>query len=240
MTAPIVVRPRPQEEFRLPNEILHGLDFDIPAGRIYGLIGHNGAGKTTTLNAMLGLTSYRGLGQGARPRPLCPSRPADARRRLHLRCRQPAALPQGARAVPHAHRHPSEFLGRQGASAFSMAPTSARRAASANLEQGHAGPAPSRGRDGHRRAPARPRRADARPRHHLSQALLSPSARRLHDADRTLLITTHQVDEIEFMLSDIMFIRDGRSVLHAPMEDVGRRFTQLVVTAREIAGRAWP
>src|SRR3954470_9113647 len=41
-------------------EILHGLDFDIPAGRIYGLIGHNGAGKTTTLNAMLGLTSYQG------------------------------------------------------------------------------------------------------------------------------------------------------------------------------------
>src|SRR5204862_2953718 len=41
-------------------EILHGLDFDIPAGRIYGLIGHNGAGKTTTLNAILGLSSYEG------------------------------------------------------------------------------------------------------------------------------------------------------------------------------------
>ena len=41
-------------------EILHGLDFDIPPGRIYGLVGHNGAGKTTTLNAILGLTSYEG------------------------------------------------------------------------------------------------------------------------------------------------------------------------------------
>ncbi|MBU1305778.1 MAG: ATP-binding cassette domain-containing protein, partial [Alphaproteobacteria bacterium] len=41
-------------------EILHGLDFDIPAGRIYGLIGHNGAGKTTALNAMLGLTNCEG------------------------------------------------------------------------------------------------------------------------------------------------------------------------------------
>ena len=41
-------------------EILHGLDFDIPPGRIYGLIGHNGAGKTTTLNAMLGLTNCEG------------------------------------------------------------------------------------------------------------------------------------------------------------------------------------
>src|ERR1044072_7418890 len=41
-------------------EILHGLDFDIPAGRIYGLVGHNGAGKTTTLNAILALTSCEG------------------------------------------------------------------------------------------------------------------------------------------------------------------------------------
>ena len=40
--------------------------------------------------------------------------------------------------------------------------------------------------------------------------------------DRTLLITTHQVDEIEFMLTDIMFIRDGELILHAPMDDVGR------------------
>ena len=37
-------------------------------------------------------------------------------------------------------------------------------------------------------------------------------------AERTLLITTHQVDEIEFMLSDIMFIRDGDLILHMPME----------------------
>ena len=47
-------------------------------------------------------------------------------------------------------------------------------------------------------------------------------------ADRTLLITTHQVDEIEFMLSDIMFIKDGVLILHAPMEEIGQRFSQLV------------
>jgi ABC-2 type transport system ATP-binding protein len=46
--------------------------------------------------------------------------------------------------------------------------------------------------------------------------------------DRTLLITTHQVDEIEFMLTDIIFIRDGLIVLNSSMEDVGNRFTQLV------------
>ena len=38
--------------------------------------------------------------------------------------------------------------------------------------------------------------------------------------ERTLLITTHQVDEIEFMLSDIMFIRDGDLILHMQMETV--------------------
>ena len=47
-------------------------------------------------------------------------------------------------------------------------------------------------------------------------------------ADRTLLITTHQVDEIEFMLSDIMFIKDGLLILHAPMDEIGQRFSQLV------------
>jgi ABC-type Mn2+/Zn2+ transport system ATPase subunit len=60
MTTPIVSARGLRKSFGRM-EILHGLDFDIPPGRIYGLIGHNGAGKTTTLNAMLGLTSYNGM-----------------------------------------------------------------------------------------------------------------------------------------------------------------------------------
>src|SRR5881628_806464 len=59
MTDPIVTVRGLKKKFG-GTEILHGLDFDIPPGRIYGLVGHNGAGKTTTLNAMLGLTSYSG------------------------------------------------------------------------------------------------------------------------------------------------------------------------------------
>src|SRR5690606_3405482 len=47
--------------------------------------------------------------------------------------------------------------------------------------------------------------------------------------ERTLIITTHQVDEIEFMLSDIMFIRDGALILHMQMETVSEKFTQLIV-----------
>jgi len=53
--------------------------------------------------------------------------------------------------------------------------------------------------------------------------------------ERTLLITTHQVDEIEFMLSDIMFIREGELILHMQMETVSTKFSQLVVDAASAA-----
>ncbi len=48
--------------------------------------------------------------------------------------------------------------------------------------------------------------------------------------ERTLLITTHQVDEIEFMLSDIMFIRDGELIVHMQMETVNEKYLQLIVS----------
>src|SRR6218665_1363301 len=56
--------------------------------------------------------------------------------------------------------------------------------------------------------------------------------------ERTLIITTHQVDEIEFMLSDIMFIRDGDLILHMQMETVSEKFSQLVVDRPELQAEA--
>ena len=47
--------------------------------------------------------------------------------------------------------------------------------------------------------------------------------------ERTLLITTHQVDEIETILTDIVFIRSGRLILDMPMERVGETYHQVVV-----------
>ena len=47
--------------------------------------------------------------------------------------------------------------------------------------------------------------------------------------ERTLLITTHQVDEIEFMLTDIMFMKDGELVLDAPTDVVRERYHQVVL-----------
>ena len=49
------------------------------------------------------------------------------------------------------------------------------------------------------------------------------------DEDKTILVTTHQVEEIEHILTDVLFIRDGAIVLSAPMEDVAERYTEVLV-----------
>jgi ABC-2 type transport system ATP-binding protein len=49
--------------------------------------------------------------------------------------------------------------------------------------------------------------------------------------ERTILVTTHQVEEIENILTDILFIQHGKIVLDAQMENLGERFVQLVPSA---------
>ena len=228
MTEPIVAVRGLRKNFG-SREILHGLDFDIPPGRIYGLVGHNGAGKTTTLNAMLGLTSYRGsvkvLGLD----------PYAHRARLM----RDVAFISDVASLPRFLRVRELFgLVRDIHPRFS--PEKAVRLLDGtdvrqNARIGHL----SKGMLAQLHL-AVVMAIDARllvldePTLGLDITYRKRFYRRLLEdymtADRTLLITTHQVDEIEFMLSDIMFIRDGIIVLDAPMEEVGRRFTQLVVT----------
>jgi len=50
------------------------------------------------------------------------------------------------------------------------------------------------------------------------------------DGSRTILVTTHQVEEIERILTHLMFINHGRIVLDAPMEEVAERFTEVLTT----------
>ncbi len=52
------------------------------------------------------------------------------------------------------------------------------------------------------------------------------------DGERTILITTHQVEEIENLLTDIMFINDGKIVLDASMEDLSERYVELLASKR--------
>jgi ABC-2 type transport system ATP-binding protein len=49
------------------------------------------------------------------------------------------------------------------------------------------------------------------------------------DEQKTIIITTHQVEEIEHILTDAMFIRDGKIVLDATMESLGERFTEVML-----------
>ena len=59
------------------------------------------------------------------------------------------------------------------------------------------------------------------------------------DEQKTIIVTTHQVEEIEHILTDVMFIRDGRIVLTADMEEVGERYTEVLVSAETLeAARA--
>jgi len=59
------------------------------------------------------------------------------------------------------------------------------------------------------------------------------------DEQKTIIITTHQVEEIENILTDVMFIRDGKIVLTSPMEEVADRYTEVLASAENVdAARA--
>lgn len=225
-SAPVVTARGLRKKFGR-KEILHGLDFDIPAGRIYGLVGHNGAGKTTTLNAMLGLTSYEGsirvLGQD----------PFAHRARLMENVAfisDVASLPRFLRVrelfglLTNLHPNFSADKARSFLEGTDIKPEMKIKTLSKGMvAQLHLAVVMA---------------IDAKllvldePTLGLDITYRKRFYRRLLEdymtEERTLIITTHQVDEIEFMLSDIMFIRDGDLILHMPMEEVTEKFAQLV------------
>ncbi len=210
-------------------QILHGLDFDIPAGRIYGLIGHNGAGKTTTLNAMLGLTSYEGTIRVLGEDPF--ARRAQLMENVAF-ISDVASLPRFLRVrelfalLANIHPNFSTDKARQFLEGTDIRPEMKIRTLSKGMiAQLHLAVVMA---------------IDAKllvldePTLGLDITYRKRFYRRLLEdymtEERTLIITTHQVDEIEFMLSDIMFIRDGELILHMQMETVSEKFSQLVVT----------
>lgn len=213
-------------------EILHGLDFDIPVGRIYGLIGHNGAGKTTTLNAMLGLTNCEGTIRVLGEDPF--ARRAKLMENVAF-ISDVASLPRFLRVrelfalLTNIHPNFSQEKARSFLEGTDIKPEmKIKHLSKGMIAQLHLAVVMA---------------IDAKllvldePTLGLDITYRKRFYRRLLEdymtEERTLLITTHQVDEIEFMLSDIMFIRDGELILHMQMETVNDKFTQLVVNDPE-------
>ncbi|MDB5623058.1 MAG: transporter ATP-binding protein [Devosia sp.] len=208
-------------------EILHGLDFDIPPGRIYGLIGHNGAGKTTTLNAMLGLTACAGT---IRVLGLDPFAHRARLMRDVAFISDVASLPRFLRVRElfsllssiHPNFSPDK------AHAFLQGTDLKPELKIKNLSKGMLAQlhlAVVMAIDAKLLVLDEPTLGlDITYRKRFYRRLLEDYM----NEERTLIITTHQVDEIEFMLSDVMFIRDGTLILHQPMEAVAQNFIQLV------------
>ena len=205
-----------------------GADFEIGAGRIVGLIGPNGAGKTTALKAILGLLQVDGDLQvlGLDPR-------RDRDRLMNDVCfiADVAVLPRWIRvreAIDFvAGVHPrfdrarcERFL----ANTQLHPKLRVREMSKGMIVQLHL--ALVMAIDARLLVLDEPTLGlDILYRKQFYQRLLED----YFDEDKTILVTTHQVEEIEHILTDVLFIRDGAIVLSAPMEDVAERYTEVLV-----------
>src|SRR4249919_872757 len=206
------------------------ISFEIPAGRIIGLIGPNGSGKTTALKAILGLAPFEGelkvLG-------FDPSTQRDELMQQVCFIADVAILPRWLKvkdAVDFvAGVHPK----------FDRAKAE-RYLAHTKLKPGMKVKEMSKGMivqlhlalvmaiDAKLLVLDEPTLGlDIMFRKQFYQNLLED----YFDEQKTIIVTTHQVEEIEHILSDLMFIQDGKIILSASMDEVGERFAEVMVNA---------
>jgi len=207
---------------------LDGVDLTVGEGRILGLIGPNGAGKTTALNAILGLTSCEGhlqvLGRD-------PWRERDALMRDVCFIADVAVLPRWmkvSQALTYvAGVHPR--FDRARAEAF-LARTSIPpgkkigKLSKGMVAQLHLALVMSI--DARLLVLDEPTLGlDILFRKQFYDSLLND----YFDGKRTIVVTTHQVEEIQHVLTDLVFIRDGRIVLESTMEGFETRYAEVMV-----------
>jgi ABC-2 type transport system ATP-binding protein len=213
---------------------LDGVDLRVDEGRILGLIGPNGAGKTTALNAILGLTPYEGelkvLGRD-------PWTERDQLMREVCFIADVAVLPRWlrvAQAVDYvAGVHPR--FDRAKAEAF-LARTDIKRTSRVRelskgmVTQLHL--ALVMAIDARLLVLDEPTLGlDILYRKQFYDSLLSD----YFDHGRTIVVTTHQVEEIQHVLTDLMFIQRGRIVLDCTMEAFEARYLEVLVAAEHLA-----
>ena len=209
---------------------LDGARFDIGAGRIVGLIGPNGAGKTTALKAMLGLTPFDGelrvLGKDPRTQ-------RDALMNDVCFIADVAVLPRWIRVkeaidfVAGVHpRFDRERCERFLANTQLKPRQRVRELSKGMIVQLHL--ALVMAIDARLLVLDEPTLGlDILYRKQFYQRLLED----YFDEQKTIIITTHQVEEVEHILTDVMFIRAGKVVLESPMDAVGERFVEVLVDA---------
>jgi ABC-2 type transport system ATP-binding protein len=213
---------------------LDDVSFEIPAGRIVGLIGPNGAGKTTALKAILGLTDFQGrldvLGMDPRSQ-------RDKLMEQVCFIADVAVLPRWIRvheAIDFvANIHPR--FNREKCEAFlartKLTPDQrVRQMSKGMIVQLHL--ALVMAIDAKLLVLDEPTLGlDILYRKQFYQNLLEE----YFDDNKTIIVTTHQVEEIEHILTDLMFIRDGKIVLNTDMEAMGDRFAEVLVNADKAA-----
>jgi len=213
-------------------------NFSVEPGRIVGLIGPNGAGKTTALRAILGLTAYQGQLQVLGREPL-----RERTALMHDACfiADVAVLPSWLR-VDHAIDfvagvHPRFRRDRAAALLAKTQVTGRRRMRELSKgmkTQVHL--ALTMAIDAKLLVLDEPTLGlDILARSAFYDALVNDYM----DETRTILITTHQVEEVENLLTDVLFIDKGRIVLDASLDEIAGRFAAVAVAADQLdAARA--
>jgi ABC-2 type transport system ATP-binding protein len=216
------------------NVALDGVDLRVEAGRILGLIGPNGAGKSTALLAMLGLTPYQGelkvLGRD-------PWNERDQLMRDVCFIADVAVLPRWLRvsqAIDYvAGVHPR--FDRAKAEGFLDRTTIKRASKVRELSKGMVTQlhlALIMAIDAKLLILDEPTLGlDILFRKQFYDSLLND----YFDRSRTIVVTTHQVEEVQHILTDVVFLDRGRVVLDASMEDLEARYLELAVSPEQLA-----
>jgi ABC-2 type transport system ATP-binding protein len=213
---------------------LNGIDLLLDEGRILGIIGPSGAGKTTALNAIVGLTPYEGtlrvLGRD-------PWTERDQLMRDVSFIADVAVLPRWMRVSqmldyvagvhPRFDRAKAEgFLAKTTISPGSKV----RQLSKGMVTQLHL--AVVMAIDAKLLVLDEPTLGlDSLYRKQFYDALLND----YFDRSRTIVITTHQVEEIQNILTDVVFMDRGRILLHASMEEFESRYLELIVHPEQVA-----
>lgn len=213
---------------------LDGVNLRVEEGRILGMIGPNGAGKTTALNAIVGLTPYEGqltvLGRdpwakrhqlmnevcfiadvAVLPRWIRVSEALDYMEGVHPRFNRTKAEGFLARTTI-GHTRKVKELSKGMVAQLHLALVMAIDAKLLVLDE------PTLG-------------LDILYRKQFYDALLTD----YFDRSRTVVVATHQVDEIQNVLTDVVFLDRGRIVFQCSMDEVESRYTQLTVNPDHLA-----